>query len=299
MQSTGKVCRPLERQGPNSANSSGERRTGAKVVQLPREWLGPSEDLVPFGVSADDAPPSPATPPASISPPSAQSFWTEDAASLHAALQGAPPADENVESGLTDGDEILPPAEHSAPPPRWVPRPRRRPRFRSRAFPALALSGLAAATFALFAGVLGSAPRATTDRSPSSGARLAPLTADLGGSAAAWRLLARIKKANFRAAAHSPKQSTKPTRAGRGHAHRHASSGAAPPSTYRSIVTYHPTRASSTAVALGSTTSATPAAAPIHHSASSSESRVDTSKSRSSANPTPASLLGPGHCACG
>lgn len=52
------------------------------VVRLPREWLGPLDELVPIdtsGVDPHDA------------PPAASAFWTAEAASVHDALQGPPP----------------------------------------------------------------------------------------------------------------------------------------------------------------------------------------------------------------
>lgn len=74
----------MEREGSTGDRSSTEPLQSGNVVRLPRDWLGPREELVPFG-PATDAPPE---------PPSAQSFWTADAASLHAALnaQPVPPA---------------------------------------------------------------------------------------------------------------------------------------------------------------------------------------------------------------
>jgi hypothetical protein len=65
-------------------------QSGNVVRLIPRDWLGSTDELVPFGPSArresdpDDE-------------PTAQSFWTEDSASLHAAVnvaetEQAPPA---------------------------------------------------------------------------------------------------------------------------------------------------------------------------------------------------------------
>lgn len=44
------------------------------VVQLPRDWLGPRDELVPVGTPAD-------------APPTAESFWSEDSAALQSAWQ--------------------------------------------------------------------------------------------------------------------------------------------------------------------------------------------------------------------
>lgn len=63
------------------------RRTN--VVRLPRDWLGPRDELVPFGprASSDDA---------EEPPPSAEDFWGERSAAIHDALQA--PADGFVAS---------------------------------------------------------------------------------------------------------------------------------------------------------------------------------------------------------
>ncbi len=71
------------REGRGTEVGEAEPKSQADVVRLPRDWLGPREDLVPFGpraVSLDrDA-----------APPSAEDFWGEGAAAIHDALQ--PPA---------------------------------------------------------------------------------------------------------------------------------------------------------------------------------------------------------------
>jgi len=54
------------------------------VVRLPRDWLGPREELVPFGPRASSEG-------AEESPPSPNDFWGERAASIHDALEA--PAD--------------------------------------------------------------------------------------------------------------------------------------------------------------------------------------------------------------
>ncbi len=329
-------------------------------MQLPREWLGPTEDLVPFGDSAEDtpAPPAAASPPnltqpteaasppnltqpteaasppnlthpteapspprlappsESAAPPSAQSFWTEDAASLHAALQGAAPLDEDrlqaqAERDPSDEIQISTAALEAAPRSRpsrnrRVLPPSRRPRVKGRAVPVLALSGLALALIVLIGGTLGSAHRPAATRRPASGARLAAPTADLGRNAADWRLLARVNKGQARTAAHSAPKSARPARTRQPRRlRRQTAHAAAPSSTYRSTVSYH-APAAVQPIAPGpaaSGTSATPNPVPHYQPSSSAERRVtppSTSTSTSNAsNPSPASLLGPGHCACG
>ena len=91
---------------------AGEREAHprATVVRLPRDWLGPREELVPFGPRADsqnaggaarsDEPlPSAEGSPtcADESPPSAEDFWGERSAAIHDALQA--PADDPAAGG--------------------------------------------------------------------------------------------------------------------------------------------------------------------------------------------------------
>jgi len=59
------------------------------VVRLPRDWLGPREELVPFGprVVSLDAEPAPPSDNGEAAPPSAEDFWGERAAAIHDALQ--------------------------------------------------------------------------------------------------------------------------------------------------------------------------------------------------------------------
>jgi hypothetical protein len=95
-----------------------EDEQGAEnVVRLPRDWLGPREELVPIGSRAhardvaDDVP-------TEALPPTAASFWDEDSGSLQAPMQAAAGA-----------WQPTPPARH---PPRRLGRPHLpRPRFGS------------------------------------------------------------------------------------------------------------------------------------------------------------------------
>lgn len=56
----------------------------AKVVRLPRDWIGPREDLVPFGPRAHTEPETGAGSP----PPAAEDFWGERSDALHAPAEG-------------------------------------------------------------------------------------------------------------------------------------------------------------------------------------------------------------------
>ncbi len=69
-------------------DGGGDEQAQSNVVRLPREWIGPIEDLVPFGPSAGSA--SSASPPyaaADLIPPGADDFWGEDSAAVQDALQ--------------------------------------------------------------------------------------------------------------------------------------------------------------------------------------------------------------------
>lgn len=67
-----------------------DERTTENVVRLPRDWLGPREELVPMGSRARTAE-TPDDAPAESLPPTAASFWDEDSGSLQAPMQA--PAD--------------------------------------------------------------------------------------------------------------------------------------------------------------------------------------------------------------
>lgn len=62
----------------------GASRKGENVIRLPREWLGPPEELVPIGPAARARAERAA---ADAMPPTADAFWSEDSAALHDAVQ--------------------------------------------------------------------------------------------------------------------------------------------------------------------------------------------------------------------
>jgi hypothetical protein len=107
------------------------------VVRLPRDWLGPREELVPIGrpasvgaavTSGDDS-----------LPPTAEAFWSEDSAALHDAVQG--PTSVSTASpaapALPAGRGLLHPRI------RWPHRPAGQARWLLVALPVLALLVLA------------------------------------------------------------------------------------------------------------------------------------------------------------
>ena len=74
-------------EGPYTEADEQEAHQRSKVVRLPRDWLGPREELVPFGpraasVEEDERPPSSEDP-----PPSPADFWGEQSAALQSALE--------------------------------------------------------------------------------------------------------------------------------------------------------------------------------------------------------------------
>jgi hypothetical protein len=104
-----------------------------KVVRLPRDWLGPREDLVPFGPRAS----------APEAPPSAADFWGERSAAIHDAVQA--PAKDGVEVPAGGGEDAVTP-----------PRGQRSGRLGGRrvaAVTALVIAAVASASLAL--GLLG------------------------------------------------------------------------------------------------------------------------------------------------
>lgn len=108
-----------------------ERGSAGNVVRLPRDWLGPREELVPIGPRARPAD-QPDDDPAESRPPTAASFWDEDSGALQAPMQ----APTEAWRGQWAPGTPSPPAP---PPPRsrrrTIPRPRIRERFSDRFVP--------------------------------------------------------------------------------------------------------------------------------------------------------------------
>jgi hypothetical protein len=70
-------------------DSGGLPRSEENVIRLPRDWVGPPEELVPIGSAARNREAQRA--PNDDLPQAADAFWSEDSAALHDAVQ-APPA---------------------------------------------------------------------------------------------------------------------------------------------------------------------------------------------------------------
>ena len=63
-------------------------RDEENVIRLPRDWLGPPEELVPIGPAARARAAQREL--NGQTPPAADAFWSEDSAALHDALQAPP-----------------------------------------------------------------------------------------------------------------------------------------------------------------------------------------------------------------
>ena len=139
-------------------------RTTENVVRLPRDWLGPREELVPMGSRTRTAE-TPDDTPAESLPPTAASFWDEDSGSLQAPMQA--PAD--AWQGQWEPASPEPAALAGSAPARRhrsIPRPRV-PRSLSRGFAprrqrgTVAVAGLLAACVLVVLAVIGQTERGT------------------------------------------------------------------------------------------------------------------------------------------
>ena len=127
----------MDRDGGETEEGVEGTATESNVVRLPRDWLGPREELIPFGPRARQSSPasrdassasalseSPGATEASSIAPSASDFWGEHSADMHHALQGP---ERDVGPPAPDDAPDVAPAE---PRPQF-PNPRaRRPRAR-------------------------------------------------------------------------------------------------------------------------------------------------------------------------
>ena len=76
----------METEGRNNERGGQEPGTNSNVVPFPRDWLGPREELIPFGPSADRPPEIDAF------APEAEAFWGGEAGPMHAVLASPPPS---------------------------------------------------------------------------------------------------------------------------------------------------------------------------------------------------------------
>lgn len=107
----------------------GQGRAAENVVRLPRDWLGPRDELVPMGARAR-AETAEASRDGEAPPPTAASFWDEDSSALHAPMQA--PAEEwhgswEPAAPAAGGDSLALRLRFALPRLAWpnlVPRPR-------------------------------------------------------------------------------------------------------------------------------------------------------------------------------
>lgn len=85
-------------------SEGGEHEAQPNVVRLPRDWLGPRDELVPFGPRVGT--------PTDERPTSAADFWGEQSAAIHDALQ-AP--DQDWEPADAARRSVEPGEKHAAP----------------------------------------------------------------------------------------------------------------------------------------------------------------------------------------
>ena len=307
----------METDGPKSQEGAPETGTVSNVVPFPRDWLGPRDELVPFGRRALGEPeagdetarghelshaPSPGP----------DAFWGEDSAEIHAAMPA--PASGPARHEERDADS------------KTAPTQRRRPR---RAFALIGAAVLAAVAVVIGA-VVGLAGRS----SPS--AQVASFDPAPGNLSAQHLRLASLAKSTARRTANRPAspQKHKPRLAAkhlqRRRVHKSASMPAQDASpVHSSSPAYEvttPSVPSSTSSASSASSTQVSSSAPTQPvdvpssssgsvvsastqpasssttsggSATSSRSEGQSSKAKAPAGPTGSSaLLGPGHCNC-
>ena len=83
----------MEIKGPDNHNGKDEADAEATILRFPRDWFGPTEELVPFGPRADrvavaDGDEQSVALDEGLPPSSASAFWSEDSAKIHDAVEG-------------------------------------------------------------------------------------------------------------------------------------------------------------------------------------------------------------------
>lgn len=298
----GKVPGAVETDGSKSQDGAPKPPTVSNVVPFPRDWLGPREELVPFGRDAVEKPVADAqaadVQEISLAPPRGpEAFWGEDSAEIHGVLQGP---------------DVAPGDDASEPTPR-PPATKRRP---SRAF-ALLAAALLAAVGAGVATIVGLGGKS----SPPHEAITNPV---LGNPRAEHVRLARLQKSLAATASSDKHRPRKVERHPAARPSRHRPVHRSAPKPVKPVTT-QPVAASSSSVStapsspVSSSTPSQPVDVPSSSStggvvsepsqptssstasggATSSHSAGQSSKAKAPAGPTGNSaLLGPGHCNC-
>ena len=256
-------------------DSGGLTRNEENVIRLPRDWLGPPEELVPIGPAARARAAQRGI--ENGTPPTADAFWSEDSAALHDAVQAPPDA----------GGERLEPPVGLVPPVAGphIPALNRLPRLRSpsggrrvsRLSRRWSLVALPAVALLVVVALIGrtqgpashpatSALHGRTAASSTSGSLAA------SDDAAAEKFIAQVK--------HQLRQATARQQATRrGHARTHAR-GARPTKAHHRAPTHHATPAPAPTVTEGAATPvATHSSAPVSTSTTPAASTASTSGS--------------------
>jgi hypothetical protein len=268
----------LDREWPQTEVGKRGAKSDSNVVRLHRDWLGPRDELVPFGRSSGRP-----LDPASAPQPSASDFWGEHSAALQDVLQRA---GDGSGSAAPVGDEAgnsLQPDSEADPTIGALQSAGRDPRWRV----AVPVALVAIAAMLAFVVATGDSPRPPlTSARHSSQSRLAGQRAK-GKPAQIPRKhvpqhrfasRARLHHSALRRPIHSPPA---------------VSSGGARPASPPSAVAYQvrqpgPTAASNYGHREAAATS-TPSSAPAAPASSQSEPVGPTG---------PAAILGPGRCSC-
>jgi hypothetical protein len=251
----------VDPEGRQSEAGATEGLTSDNVVRLPRDWLGPRDELIPFGPSADGAADSAST-------PTADDFWGEDSSSIQTALEA--PAFVNPAWGAAS-------------------RARAREGFHTRARAVWLLGGVAAAllvTLAVVGG--GSSPKhasqgllATRTARSIKGSNLAGLTRTI-----------RILEPPLSRHGRTPSEAVSRQHASSASAHRgrHRASGAAKPTGTVERVRYTRSARSATGESSAAASTAPPSTAPAPVAEPSGQASSSTNQPALGAN----GALGPG-----
>jgi hypothetical protein len=286
----------VKTEGRQQGQGGDEARGESNVLQFPRDWLGPRDELVQIGTTAgsaalDGVESDPRLEPEPTSPPGADDFWGEGSAALQDALQ----APARAEPACELRHRALP-----APRRRWNLAPGRAPTLVG-----LGVAAVACAAVGFAVALIGTAsrPAAGHKRTPALAAGPAHVLGswlipphDLASARTSGRTKRHLAKPRSSRAVHArsrpthsrPRQVRAPRAASRpSSGSQPVSSSAVAPATASPAPTQNNGSPVSSGLDAGSTTS------------SGSSSRVDSSSgsgsgSGGSANTSPAGPIGPG-----
>ena len=110
---------PVKTEGPQRGQGGDDARAESNVLQFPRDWIGPRDELVPFGAAAGseargEAVSEPKRRPEPTLPPGPDDFWGEGSAAVQDALQAPRPVESVV--GLSRDTSTKPRHRWNRPP---------------------------------------------------------------------------------------------------------------------------------------------------------------------------------------